>query len=42
MPHNLHEFALATQAGEYLVGLLGLLLFIPFWRLLMKPPRRSA
>lgn len=37
--HNLHEFALATQAAEYLVGMAGLLLLIPFWRILNKTPR---
>lgn len=39
--HNLHEFALASQAAEYIIGLLGLLLFVPFWRILHKPSSRS-
>jgi hypothetical protein len=34
---NLHDFSLAAQFGEYVVGLAGLLLFIPLWKLITKP-----
>lgn len=36
---NLHDFSLLTQAVEYIVGLVGLLLFIPLWKLVS--PRRD-
>lgn len=31
---SLHEFTLISQAQEYLVALLAMVLFIPFWRCL--------
>jgi hypothetical protein len=31
---SLHEFTLLTQAQEYLVALLAMILFVPFWRYL--------
>jgi len=34
---NLHDFSLATQFGEYIVGIIGLLLFVPLWKLINKP-----
>lgn len=36
---NLHDFSLVTQAAEYIVGMIGLLLFIPLWKLVS--PRRD-
>ncbi len=38
--HNFWEFTVVTQAGEYLVGIIGLLLFVPFWKGLNRPKRR--
>jgi hypothetical protein len=37
--HTYYEFTLVTQAGEYLVGIVGLLLFVPFWKALN--PRKT-
>lgn len=38
--HTLYEFTLVTQAGEYIVAILGLLLFVPFWKALNHKPKR--
>ncbi len=34
-----YEFTLVTQTGEYLVGILGLILFVPFWKALNRPSK---
>lgn len=34
---NIHDFHLATQAWEYIVGIIGLLLFVPLWRAISRP-----
>jgi len=39
--HTLHEFTLVTQAGEYIVAILGLLSFVPFWKALNKRSTRN-
>ena len=39
--HTLHEFTLVTQAGEYIVAILGLLSFVPFWKALNKRSTRK-
>ena len=33
------DFALVTQAAEYMVGMTGLLLFALLWKLLSKPKK---
>ena len=38
---SLHELMLLSQAQEYLVGLLALILFVPFWRFL-NPVRKEG
>ena len=40
MVNNLHEFSLLTQTWEYVVGILGLLLFVPLWKA-VNPYRKS-
>lgn len=37
-----YEFTLVTQTGEYLVGILGLLLFVPFWKYLNRSAARKS
>ena len=36
---SLQEFALTTQSWEYILGLLTVILFIPFWKWLNAPER---
>jgi hypothetical protein len=36
---SLHEFTLVAQAQEYLVGLMAMILFVPFWRYLNGGPK---
>ncbi len=38
--HTLHDFTVLTQTGEYLVAILGLLSFVPFWKALNQRPKR--
>lgn len=37
---NMHEFSLITQTWEYVVGIIGLVLFVPLWRAIH--PRRNV
>jgi hypothetical protein len=37
---NMHEFDLITQTWEYIVSIIGLVLFVPLWRAIQ--PRRKA
>jgi hypothetical protein len=40
--NSMQDFALVTQAAEYLVGMTGLVLFIFLWKALSKPSQRRA
>jgi hypothetical protein len=42
MYYNAHEFSLASQAWEYLVGLAGLVGFFLLWRFLNKPRKQQG
>lgn len=39
--NSMQDFALATQAAEYLVGMTGLIVFIFLWKALSKPSKRA-
>ncbi|MFZ5432795.1 MAG: hypothetical protein ACOZB3_03375 [Calditrichota bacterium] len=38
---SMQEFSLHAQTWEYLVGIIGLLLFVPLWRA-VNPRRKSS
>lgn len=40
--NSMQDFALLTQAAEYIVGMIGLLLFALLWKALSKPAKREA
>jgi len=37
--NSMQDFALVTQAAEYIVGMTGLLLFALLWKALSKPKK---
>jgi len=39
---NMHDFHLVTQAWEYVVGIIGLLLFVPLWRAISRPGKSAG
>jgi hypothetical protein len=40
--NSMQDFALVTQAAEYIVGMAGLLIFVFLWKALSKPSQRRA
>ncbi len=40
--NSMQDFALVTQAAEYIVGMTGLLLFAFLWKALSKPKKGEA
>ena len=40
--NSYHEFSLIAQMSEYIVGLVSLMLFVPFWRLVSRKPKSKA
>jgi uncharacterized membrane protein YuzA (DUF378 family) len=38
----MQDFALVTQAAEYIVGMTGLFLFVLLWKALSKPKKEGV
>ena len=39
--NSMQDFALLTQAAEYIVGIVGLILFALLWKALSKPKKEA-